>query len=143
MTIVAEPQHIMTIASLDNDDMGEDDIESNILSVTKYTDVATGEEGQGDFILPADAYRDTTALEWIIAIKTDEDSTCNEFNDFVAKQHQKRADLPKLNAAQIMLLDAAYDGRAGTQYGIDRQIDRDDPSVDQQLALMREFYGEE
>ena len=39
--------------------MGEEDVESNILSVISYVDAATGEEGtDGEFILPADAYRD-------------------------------------------------------------------------------------
>ena len=67
-TIYAEAKSIMSIASLDNDDMGEEDVENNILAVLDFIDAATGEPGSGaQFILPADSYRDVNTLEWVLA----------------------------------------------------------------------------
>lgn len=78
----------MAVASLDNDDMGEDDFESNIIQVRHYVDAATGEHGSGEFILPADSYRDVTALEWILSIKSSTDSTTDLFNDLVHSHYK-------------------------------------------------------
>lgn len=131
----------MAIASLDNDDMGEDDIESNILAVNDFV-TPTGEVVDTQLILPADSYYDKTAMEWILSIKNEEDSTADDFNDLVASGFFKKQEMPKLNAMQLAQINAAYD-RAGSNPVLDAHIEKDDQQVEHNLQLMREFYGEE
>lgn len=42
-TIIVHGGNVMALGSLGNDDMGEEDFESNIVSVQDYLDVGTGE----------------------------------------------------------------------------------------------------
>jgi len=86
----------MGLASLGNDDLGEEDLESNILLVQNYIDKATGSTVEGgEFILPADSYRDTKALDWILAPKRADDSTADLFSDLVSTEFKARRDMPK------------------------------------------------
>jgi hypothetical protein len=41
-TIVADVSNVMALASLGNDDLGEDDLESNLVQVLNYIDKSTG-----------------------------------------------------------------------------------------------------
>lgn len=141
-TIIADARNVMSLASLDEDDMGEEDVESNILAVNDYLDTASGERLSGEFVLPADGYRDVRALEWILSIKGTEDSTFDDYNDFMNQNMYAKDNLPKLNKIQLSLLNSGYD-RAGPVGSIDDQIDKNDENVDMNLSLMREFYGEE
>jgi len=133
----------MALASLGNDDLGEDDIEANVVLVQNYTDLASGSTVErGEFILPADSYRDPKALDWILAPKRGEDSTLDLFNDLVSAEFMARRDMPKPSTIELALLNSAYD-RSGPNSGLDERIDMDDPTVEENLRLMREFYGEE
>lgn len=142
--IVANVSDVMGIASLGNDDLGIDDTEANIISVDNYIDVATGETVErGEFLLPADSYRDPRALDWILAPPGPyEDSSADLFNDLMHAEFKARADMPKPSMAQLVLLNAAYD-RSGPNSGLDERIDKDDKTVEKNLLQMREFYGEE
>lgn len=142
-TIVANVSNVMALASLGNDDLGEDDLESNVVLVQNYHDVASGETVErGEFILPADSYRDVKALDWILAPKHAEDSTLDDFNDLVQSEFMVRRDMPKPTTKELLLLNSAYD-RSGSHSGLDERIDLDDPTVEDNLKQMREFYGEE
>lgn len=95
-TIIASVSDVMALASLGNDDLGEDDLESNIVLVQNYIDKATGSTVEGgEFILPADSYRDVKALDWILAPKREEDSTSDLFSDLVSNEFKVRRDMPK------------------------------------------------
>lgn len=133
----------MGLASLGNDDLGEDDLESNIVLVQNYIDKATGSTVEGgEFILPADSYRDVKALDWILAPKREEDSTSDLFSDLVSNEFKVRRDMPKPSTVQLALLNSAFD-RSGPSSGLDEGIDKDDPTVEENLRQMRQFYGEE
>jgi len=95
-TIVVNASNVVGIASLGNDDLGIDDTEANIVLVKDYQDVASGETVErGEFILPADSYRDEKALDWILAAKNSEDSSLDLFNDLVQNEFNARKDMPK------------------------------------------------
>lgn len=97
-TIIANVANIKGIVSLGEDDLGEEDVEANILLVQNYHDMSTGETVEsGMFVLPADSYRDHKALDWILAPKNSEDSTIDLFNDLVQGEFNVRKDLPKMN----------------------------------------------
>ena len=69
-TIMADVGKTMSIASLGNDDQGEADLESNIVNIDDYLDVESGERKSGQFILPADAFKDFRSMDWILSIKS-------------------------------------------------------------------------
>lgn len=59
--------------SLDNDDLGEADVDNNVLLVQSYFDGNTGkflEDANEALVLPADGWRDESMLEWVLSIKS-------------------------------------------------------------------------
>ena len=107
--------NIRSVASLSNDDMGEEDVEANVVVVLNYYDVSKGEyvEGQTQFILPADSFRDEKALEWILSPKSADDSSLDLFNDLIASEFNQRSEQPKPTQLQLMMINSAFD-RAGS-----------------------------
>lgn len=88
-TIVMSPANTMSVCAVGADDLGEEDAEGNVLSVSEYVVESTGKKEKGGiFTLPADAYRDKTTLEWIFAKKVDGGSTTDDlFNHCVMQRH--------------------------------------------------------
>jgi hypothetical protein len=66
---------------LENDDLGEEDIDHNVVVVNKYRDAKTGDVISDPLVLvlPADAYRDRSYIEWLISTKEADSSTDNDF----------------------------------------------------------------
>lgn len=75
------PKHTKSICSLGEDDLGADDTEANILHASEYLDESTGVAMRdGFFRIPADAFRDKTTMEWILAHKDENCETDDTFN---------------------------------------------------------------
>lgn len=126
--------------SLGNDDRGEDDIESNLVTLKNYKD---GNEikSEGYFLLPADSWKDVNMLDWVLSVKTaGEDSTEGLFNDLMSEQFDLKAKSGGMGYLAITIANAGYD-RVGSEGAIDRLIEKDDKSVDSNLIAMTEFYG--
>jgi hypothetical protein len=81
-TIYTNVEHVMSICALGDDDMGADDCEGNMITVSKFTDAQGDHQTGGVFTLPGDAFRDKEFMEWILAAK-DEETTNSEFSDLV------------------------------------------------------------
>ena len=61
--------------SVGNDDLGENDIESNVVILRNYKDGSEVQE-EGYFLLPADSWKDVNMLDWVLSVKPHgEDST--------------------------------------------------------------------
>lgn len=142
-TIIAAVNNVMGMVSLGNDDVGEDDVESNVVSIENYLDTSTGEiVDSTQLVLPGDSYRDITLLDWILSIKSEDDSTDELFNEYMTTNWQEKIDnVPKLNAVTLSMINAGYD-RTGFAGQLDKQIDSNDSEVDKNIMAMREFYGE-
>merc|ERR1712072_812720 len=56
------------LLSLGNDDLGEADIDNNVILVQSYTDATTGKlvEEAESLVLPADGWRDESMLDWVL-----------------------------------------------------------------------------
>jgi len=93
--IIVSVQDTHSLISLSNDDQGEEDIESNYLELSNYKDMSTGEVvGSGNFLLPANAFRDHQMMDWIFSMKGDgSDSTTNEFNDLMSDKFTLRKEM--------------------------------------------------
>jgi hypothetical protein len=83
--IIADISNVQSIFSLKNDDLGEDDVDNNIVNVQNYLDLSSGKMVEsGQFVLPADSYKDLNMLDWVLSIKTNgDDSTEQIFNEFM------------------------------------------------------------
>ena len=56
--------------SLNNDDIGEDDIDSNYINLHNFRDTSTGEIVESEsFLLPSDAFRDNQMIDWLFSLK--------------------------------------------------------------------------
>lgn len=92
-TIVVNPKHTMSLCSVGDDDVGEEDAEGNVLFVGEYLDESTGTlHRDGFFTVPADANRDKITMEWIFAQKNTASETDSLFNDLVAQRHGRIAE---------------------------------------------------
>ena len=70
-TVIASVNNVMGMVSLSNDDIGEDGVENNVVSIRNYIDTATGETVEyNQLILPGDSYKDINLLDWILSIKS-------------------------------------------------------------------------
>ena len=60
------------LLSLGNDDMGQEDIDDNVILIDSYYEGSTGEfkeNARDSFVLPADGWRDENMLEWVLSVK--------------------------------------------------------------------------
>ena len=57
-TITTHTKNVRSVCSLGDDDLGADDVEGNIITLSSYTDSAGEHHADGVFRLPADAFRD-------------------------------------------------------------------------------------
>ena len=126
--------------SLGNDDLGEDDIESNLVTLKNYKD-GNNTVSEGYFLLPADSWKDVNMLDWVLSVKNaGEDSTEGLFNELMSEQFDLKAKSGGMGYLAITIANAGYD-RVGSEGAIDRLIEKDDKSIDSNLIAMTEFYG--
>lgn len=92
--IMVSPTNVKSIVALGHDNLGADDVESNLIQVTDYTDMATGESGlSGQYIIPAEASRDKPMMDWILSDNTSpnhESTTDADFNDLMVSSFRDR-----------------------------------------------------
>jgi hypothetical protein len=79
-TIVMDPKDCRSVIALGEDDMGADDVDENLLEVANYINETDGTAQSGVFKLPADAFRDKTTMEWVMARKGNFEIADNHFS---------------------------------------------------------------
>lgn len=112
----------------------------------RVTDFQSGNEtvSEGFFLLPADSYKDSNMLDWVLSIKEThgEDSTQDLFNDLMAETFDKKVQTGGISTLALVAVNSGFN-RAGTSSVVDIHIDRDHSSVDVNLEEMKKFYGDE
>jgi hypothetical protein len=85
------------LMALDNDGVGEEDIDSNVLMVESYTENGQLKQSVNEsLVLPADGYRDESMLEWVLSVKAPHsDFTAKEsldvlFNDLMLESFEEK-----------------------------------------------------
>jgi hypothetical protein len=102
--LTAHVNDMYSVCALGDDDLGADDVESNLLAIQRYS---VGDQTTNEGItltLPADAFRDKPMMEWIMARKDSEETTNDDFTDLMKIQHEdrlKKGGLPLLTAFQV------------------------------------------
>lgn len=87
-SVILNPKHTKSLCAIGDDDMGENDVDGNILMASEYLDESTGKiHRDGLFSVPADAYRDKVTMEWIMAIKDENSETDALFNQQIINRH--------------------------------------------------------
>ena len=72
-TIYANVQDCQSVFTVGNDDVGEDDLETNVVQIKSSWDEAGNVNEEIDqVVLPADSYKDLNMLDWILSIKDSE-----------------------------------------------------------------------
>jgi len=93
--IMVSPTNVKSVVALGQDNLGADDCESNLIQVTNYTDMKTGEAGlTGQYIIPAEAHRDKPLMDWILSDNSTvnyESTTDADFNDLMVTNFRKNA----------------------------------------------------
>lgn len=83
------------LLSLGNDDLGEEDVDTNVLHINSYYEGSTGEfkkDASETLVLPADGWRDETMLDWVLSLKapdsnfSDKSSLDVLFNDLMLEE---------------------------------------------------------
>ena len=100
--------------SVGNDDLGEDDVECNLIQLSNCLDHSTGEVLASESVtLPADAWKDVNMLDWVISIKNRDpdwvDSTQDEFNDLMTEKFQTMSEVgTQAGQLGLMQINSAY-----------------------------------
>ena len=142
-TITAHVNDCKSVCALGDDDLGADDVESNVLSVNNWTDSLGNVHAEGAFILPADAYRDKQMMEWILAPKSADEETAEDFHDLLSTKHAKRvADggislLAQFEVKQTGLANVNLDNQ------VDYAIENQELKTQENIRKLREIYGAE
>jgi hypothetical protein len=93
--IMVAPTDVKSVVALGQDNLGADDVDSNLIQVTNYTDMASGEAGlTGQYIIPAEAHRDKPLMDWILSDNSTvdyESTTDADFNDLMVTNFRKNA----------------------------------------------------
>lgn len=92
-----------SLVALGHDDLGHDDVDSNLVMVSEYEEVATGEVMKEPvaFCLPADAYRNKEMVEWILSVSGEEDTSYDSFNELMVNRFEATEPINGLAAYEV------------------------------------------
>ena len=79
--IIVDVRDVNSIVALGNDDLGDDNVDGNVLRIKRYFSQSLNKwvEAERALTLPGDAFRDRAFLDWIIADKSDEGALADDF----------------------------------------------------------------
>lgn len=110
--IMVSPTDVKSIVALGADNLGADDVEANLIKVSNYTDMATGETGlTGEYIIPAEANRDKQMMDWILSDNSTpghESTTDGDFNDLMVSYFKKNANTGGHNLMDSYFTNGIY-----------------------------------
>ena len=108
--IIADVKNTQSALCLNNDDLGEEDLENNVIQMSEYLDCKTGTTEQfGVFVLPADGYKDYNLLDWVISLKPNkEDSLSDDFTDLMMSKFDSMNETGGINNLQLNMAQAGY-----------------------------------
>ena len=104
--VFADVNDCQSVLSLGNDDLGEADIESNIVTISKSWDGAgVLNEKEEMLTLPADSWKDVNMLDWVLSIKHDEQSLDALFNDCMLETFDNKAASGGVSGLDLALIE--------------------------------------
>ena len=85
-TIHANMNDCHAVFAMSNDDIGEEDVDNNVIQINNFVDDSGNVIDTDTFTLPADAWRDQETLEWVLSNKGKQSESLallDSFNDLV------------------------------------------------------------
>jgi len=138
------PKHTMSLCAVGQDDVGADDAEGNILRAAEYLDESTNTRMRdGLFRLPADAFRDKTTMEWIMAVKDENSETDALFNEQVMLRHNRIAKTGGLTGLRKLTAESTGYATFGDEEELNHHIKFQSEEADETIAAMSDHYGQE
>ena len=104
--IFADVNDCQSVLSLGNDDLGEADIESNVVTVAKsWNNENALNEEEEVLTIPADSWKDVNMLDWVLSIKHDEQSLDALFNDCMLETFDTKAASGGVSGLDLALIE--------------------------------------
>ena len=142
--VVVNPRYTMSLCSVGEDDMGEDDAEGNILYASEYLNETTGEKCRGGYFqVPADSHRDKITMEWIFAQKSEESETDALYNLHVMERHMSLASTGGITGIRALTAQQTGYANFGDEEEIAAQLGARGDGADDILAQMSVEYGQD
>ena len=95
-----------SVLSLGNDDLGEADIESNVVTVAKsWNNENALNEDEEVLTIPADSWKDVNMLDWVLSIKHEEQSLDALFNDCMLETFDNKAASGGVSGLDLALME--------------------------------------
>lgn len=143
-TCIMNPRFTKSVCAVGQDDVGADDAEANILSASEYLDESTDTKMRnGLFRLPADAFRDKTTMEWIMAIKSEDSETDALFNEQIMMRHNKISSTGGLTGLRKAVAESTGYATLGDEEELSHHIKHQGAAADDTLGAMSDHYGQE
>jgi hypothetical protein len=103
--IIVDVKDIRSVVALGNDDLGEDNLDGNVLCIDKYFCLATNQwvNEQRVLTLPGEAFRDRKYIEWIIAEKGGEGEVSSAFNDLMIQMNNEATGNGKIGQLDLLV----------------------------------------
>ena len=136
-TITCHVNDTFSVCALGNDDLGADDVESNLLAVKKHS----GSSEPLFLRVPADAFRDKQMMEWVCAKKDSYEETNDDFTDLLRENFEarvKRGGLPLLTSFQARTTGLAQFAR---EHEVEAHLENESSEVDNNIRRLQELYG--
>lgn len=141
--ITVDVKDIHSVIDLESDHAGSDESGDNLLEVTKYIDQVSGQEVEERIMLrlPADAFRDSSFMDWILSDKQGEGELADDFHNLLTLRHQEGK---SLYSNQLAVVTGKQPLQIGASHEeLDRLIDKDDSRVEEKLQALEQRYGKE
>ena len=142
--IIARVSDIQGVVSLANDDLGEDDLDSNIVLINSHIDPSTGEVSEEPLYLrlPRDAYRNKRFMEWIVSTKSGEDEETFDLYTSVIYQEVKVASKAELGQGQ-QLMQMIIDNPLNNDDIVQLEMKMEPEIVNEKLEELKKEFGYE
>lgn len=143
--IIASVRDVQSVMQLENDNIGEEDGDGNIIKVDKYYDESTGKlvEQETIFSLPGDAYRNKVYLDWILSDKSEEETLVDDYQDLIHQLHSKNSKNGLISTLDLLSAKAEANIIADQDKVIAAQIKLNSNDVDDNLRKLQEKFGAE
>lgn len=143
-TCIMNPKHTMSLCAVGGDDVGADDAEGNILQASEYLDESTNTRMRdGLFRLPADAHRDKTTMEWIMAVKESDSETDALFNEVIQNRHNRLASTGGISGLRRLTAESTGYATFGDEEELAMHLKHRSQDADATIEAMSDFYGQE
>jgi len=141
-TITAHVKDVYAVCAVGQDDMGADDVESNVIAIEKFMQDNEHHTSPICLTLPADAFRDKQMMEWIMAKKdAKEETTVDDFTDMLREKFEMRCQKGGLGMLTAFHVRETGLAQFAKEKEIEQQMLNDGSETEDSIRRLQELYG--